>query len=383
MKICFLNKSLDIHGGVGRYGRDIVENISRQPGVEEVIVLTEEKGGYNLEKAILLSSHQLRNFVNFFINVLRVRKFIKKYDIIHALDGYPYGMIAALANIGINKKLIINGIGTYSILPLDQPIKGPLTKWAYKKADKVLCISRYTEKQLLKRVKLNNTIVINHGVDYKKYADFASDFSAKNKKDEKIVLSVGGGLKRRKGFHISIPAIGIVKKKYPNIKYYVVGSQTDDADYVVDLRGLIKKYDLESNVMFLENLPDEELIKLYYLADLFLLVSVNIGSDFEGFGLVYLEAGACGRPAIGTFDCGAEDAIVNNVTGLLVPQNDIQKTAEAVLRLFDNPGLAKKLGENGKKRAQEMSWDKIAKKYMEIYINIIRINGVVNNKILE
>ena len=109
----------------------------------------------------------------------------------------------------------------------------------------------------------------------------------------------------------------------------------------------------------------------------------HVGSDFEGFGLVYLEAGACGRPAIGTFDCGAEDAIVNNVTGLLVPQNDIQKTAEAVLRLFDNPGLAKKLGENGKKRAQEMSWDKIAKKYMEIYINIIRINGVVNNKILE
>jgi len=369
MKICFLNKSLDIRGGVGRYGRDMVENISRQPGVEEIVVLTEEASGHNLEKSILLNAHRLRDFGNLLTNVFRIRKYIKKYDIIHALDGYPYGVIAALANIGINKKLIINGIGTYSILPLDQPVKGFLMKWAYRKANKVLCISHYTEKQLLKRVKLDNTVVINHGVDYAKFVEFASCFSGENKIKEKIILSVGGGLKRRKGLHISIPAIGIVREKYPNIKYYIVGSQTDDADYFENLKNLAKENGLEKNVVFLENLSDEELIKLYYSADLFLLVSVNIGSDFEGFGLVYLEANACGKPAIGTFNCGAEDAIIDGETGILVPQNDIQKTAEAVLKLLDNQDLAKKLGENGKRRAQQMNWDNVAKNYIKLYKN--------------
>jgi len=51
----------------------------------------------------------------------------------------------------------------------------------------------------------------------------------------------------------------------------------------------------------------------------------------------------------------------------LVPQNDIKKTAKAVLKLLNNPSLANKLGENNKKRAQQMSWDKVSRKYIEVY----------------
>ncbi|MDP2947298.1 MAG: glycosyltransferase family 4 protein, partial [Nanoarchaeota archaeon] len=288
MKICFLNKNLDIRGGVGRYGLDISESISKRKGVEDVIVLTEQGGNHKLEKLVLLDSRHISGFINLFINALKIRKYIKKYDIIHALDGYPYGVIAALANIGINKKLVINGIGTYSILPLEQPIKKFLMKWAYQRADAVLCISQYTKRQLLKRVKLNNVVVINHGVDYSRYTQSTvSQLPVAGKQ----ILSVCGGLKYRKGLHISIPAMGLVKKKYPDIKYYIVGSQTDDASYFLELKFLVKENNLEKNVIFLENLQDNRLIELYYLSDIFVLTSINIGSDFEGFGLVYLEAG--------------------------------------------------------------------------------------------
>jgi phosphatidylinositol alpha-1,6-mannosyltransferase len=370
MKICFLNKSLNIKGGVGRYGLDISENILKIKEIESVVVLIEQKSDYTFGKPILLDSRHIKGFVNLFINAFKIRKYVKECDIVHALDGYPYGVIAALANIGINKKLIINGIGTYSILPLEQSIKKNLMKWAYKKANTVLCISRYTKEQLLKRVKLSNVVVINHGVDYKKYADLAPDPLKNDERKEKIILSVGGGLKRRKGLHISISAVGVVKKKYPDIKYYIVGSQTDDTDYFLKLKSLIKENNLEKNVIFLENLSDEQLIELYYLSDIFLLTSINIGSDFEGFGLVYLEAGACSKPVIGAYGSGAEDAIINGETGILVPQNDVQKTAEAILKLLDNPKLAKAMGENGKKRAEKMSWEDVAKKYVEEYKKI-------------
>ena len=370
MKICFLSKSLDIRGGIGRYTRDIVENISRQKGVE-AIVLTEKKSGHKLEKAILRPSLLLRDLLNLFVNVFKIRKYIKKCDIVHALDGYPYGVIIALANIGINKKLIINGVGTYSVLPLDESIKKFLLKLAYKKADKILCISKFTENQILKRVKLDNVIVINLGVDYDKFAKPHKNIYGTIQK-RKTILSVVGGLKRRKGLHISISAVAGAKKKYTNIKYYIVGSQTDDREYFNELKNLVRKYNLEENIEFIENLSDSNLINLYYKSDVFLLTSININdNDFEGFGLVYLEAGACGKPAIGTFNCGAEDAIINNATGLLVPQNDIQKTAEAILKILDNPELAKKLGENGRKRALQMSWDNVVKKYIKEYKKLL------------
>ncbi len=358
MKILFLNKNLDIKAGTGRYGRDIVDNISKQKNIE-VTVLTEKKSGHSLEKAILRKSYLLRHFLNLFVNALKVRKYVKQCDIIHALDGYPYGVIAALANIGLNKKLIINGIGTYSVLPLDKSIKKNLLKWAYKRANKVLCISKFTKKQILKRIRLENTVIINHGVDHDKFHRTSKEVE---RKKGKMVLGVGA-LKLRKGYHISIPAIAEIKKRYKDIKYYIVGGKPPKK-YL----NLVKKHRLEKNVKFFQNVADEDLIKLYYQADVFLLTPVTINNNnFEGFGLVYLEAGACRKPVIGTYDCGAEDAIINGVTGLLVPQNDIKKTAKAVLKLLNNPELAQKLGKNGKKRARQMNWGNVLSNYLKIY----------------
>lgn len=367
MKICLLNKTLDVKGGVGRYGRDIAENIVKT-GEAEAIILTEESNGHQLEKAILNKSDLLRNIFNLVINAFKIRKYVKKCDIIHALDGYPYGVIAALANIGLNKKLVINAIGTYSVAPLDKPIKKILMKWAYQKADKILCISSFTAKQILQRIKSTKAVIINHGVNYKKFAE--PNFPVGQRENEgKIILSVAGGLKPRKGINVALAAVSQVKKERPAIKmrYYIVGSQTDDPAYFNRLQTQVKDLNLENEVAFLENLSDEQLIKLYYSADLFLLPPVNINNDFEGFGLVYLEAGACGLPAIGTYGCGAEDAIKDGETGWLVPQQDIAKTAEAIMKLLDNPELAKKMGQAGRERARQNDWSQVAKKYLASY----------------
>ncbi|MBU2564054.1 glycosyltransferase family 4 protein [Patescibacteria group bacterium] len=360
MKICFLNNTLNPKEGRGRYGFNLIDKISKNKDVE-IIVLTEEGSGHPLEKSILLKSYLLRDFFNIFINAFRIRKYIKKCDIVHALDGYPFGVIAALANIGLKKKFIISGIGTYSILPLEEILKKNLLRWAYKKASNILCISNFTRNQILKRIKLNNTEVVNLGVDYEK---FQIDIK-KKRREGKIILSVGA-LKPRKGYHISIPAMAQVIKKH-NAKYYIVCDKKEK-EYI----DLVRKHNIEKNVKFFYNISDKELIELYHKSSIFLLTPVVLNdNDFEGFGLVYLEANACGKPSIGTYKCGAEDAIIDNVTGFLVPQNDIKKTAEAVLKLLDNPGLAKKLGENGRKRAWEMNWKNLSKKYIDVYKKIV------------
>ncbi len=361
MKICLLNENLDIKAGVGRYGRAIADHLAEQAGVE-VIVLTERPNGHRLEKAVLKKSFLTRHLGNLFRNVLTVRKYLRDCDIIHALDGYPYGVIAALANFGLNKKLIINGIGTYSVLGLDQPFKRFLMKWAYQKADQILGISHFTKKQILKRIKPKNLTVINHGVDWRK---FQKEYAVTSRV-KKIIISVGA-LKPRKGYEISLAAIAEIKKKYPDIRYQIVGGSPPQR-YL----DLVKQYNLTSNVEFFQDIPDEELIKLYHQADLFLLTPVNANdNDFEGFGLVYLEAGACGLPTIGTYDCGAEDAIKDGVTGFLVPQNDMAKTAEVIIKLLDNPNLALKLGEQCRANARQNDWHIVVNKYLRVYREII------------
>ncbi|MBU1177119.1 glycosyltransferase family 4 protein [Patescibacteria group bacterium] len=372
MKICFLTNTLNIDSGWGRYSYNIIDQINKNKEIKS-IVLAEDAIGYSLVNPILKKS--CKNLFFVFLNAFKARKYIKQCDIIHCLDAYPYGLIGTLANIGLNRKIIINVVGSYSIAPLEykkegkllrriyQKIKRDLLYWTYKKADYVLSISAFTEREILKRVKLKNTQIVHLGIDFNK---FQIDYSVnKNNKKEKMILSVGA-LKRRKGYYISIPAIAQVKKKYPNIKYYIVADQSNQS-YFKELKNLVAKHQLENNIIFLQKVSDKDLINLYYQSDLFLLTSVNIGLHFEGFGLVFLEANACGKPVIGTLGCGIEDAVKHEYNGLLVPQNNIDETAKAILRILDDPVLAQRLGDNGKQKAKNMSWQKTVEKYIEVY----------------
>jgi len=99
----------------------------------------------------------------------------------------------------------------------------------------------------------------------------------------------------------------------------------------------------------------------------FALPSINIGGRFEGFGLVYLEAGAAGLPVIGTLGCGAEEAIVDGETGFLVPQYDVEALAGAIIRLLTDADLRARMGAAGRARAAAFSWTNVAAQVRAVY----------------
>lgn len=351
MKVCFLGGELDTKAGWGRLAKEIIDGVSKK-GVDTEVI--------NLGNDISMS------FLKMLLLAFKIRKNLKNCDIIHCFDAFPWGVVGTLANIGLNKKMVINGVGTWSVLPLYQKKNAWLVSWAYKKADKVLAISRFTADEIQKKVKLSNIEVITLGVDLEKF----KLCPPKKNADEKIILSVGA-LKFRKGYHVSIPAAAEVKKHYPEIKYRIVGDQSG-LKYFNELKELIRKNGLEDNVEFLSGLSDRELRDLYCECDLFLLVSVNEEHSFEGFGLAHLEANACGKPAIGTLGCGSEDAIKDGYSGFLIPQNDVKAASEAVLKILGDSKLAGEMGQNSYQWAKANTWEKTAKKYVDVYEKLIK-----------
>ncbi len=171
-----------------------------------------------------------------------------------------------------------------------------------------------------------------------------------------VVLSAGR-MVPKKGFDTTLRTLKLVQNEIPDVLFLLAGSGPESSS----LKQLARDLNLESHVRFLGNLSQDQLRRYYTLADVFMMVGREVPNDVEGFGLVYLEANACGTPVIGARAGGVPDAIQDGETGLLVPPEDPAAAAEALTRLLTNPELAQRLGEQGRERVRtEANWDRVA-----------------------
>jgi len=337
MKIGFLTKDLDIKNGWGSYSFYLIRALQAE-GVKSTIL--NGQGGY-----------------------FYMKRAFKDCDIIHSLIE-PLALRGAL--ISGCRPLFITAHGTYAVAPLAEGgINGFRLKYAYKKAQAVICVSRFTEGEIRRLNPKTNTVVINNGVDFERFSRPINNWSPQIITGRwPIILSVGA-LKKRKGYHISILAVANFKKKYPDLLYIISGNQ-GDTQYFDELKSLVKSNNLEDNIKFIEA-NDEELPSLYQASDIFLLTPVNHENNFEGYGLVYLEAGAAGIPSVGAFGCGAQDAIIDGQTGILVNQNDVASTSEALSKILQDKSTREKIGQAAKIFSNRMSWSNVVKEYIRIY----------------
>ncbi len=355
MKICYLTHDTDVSSGYGRYAHDLISE-ARKHGHQAIVLV--EKRNNNDDLPILE-----RGF-GIFRSALRVKNFIKECDIIHAIDINPYGIIAWLANIFLHKPFVLTVLGTYSVAPFHNW----KTRWLCRRtcisADRISAISGYTKDAVAQHAGTTDIVVVNPCIDTKKFSQLHEQST------EKYVLSVGA-LKYRKGYHISIPAFASAKKKIPDLRYKIVGSQRD-VGYLSHLREIARQYGVGRDIEFVSGVSDDELLGLYRKASAFILASVNYGYHFEGFGLVFLEAAAAGLPCIGTLDNGIEDAVKNGYNGILVPQGDVGKTAEAIVAILTNKSRWQEMSESGHAWAEAHSIDTMYTAYERVYASIAK-----------
>lgn len=363
MKTCFLTHDLRSDYGAGVFSHRLTSGIQERLGWD-VVVLTAEASGHPMELAIL-HPQKIKLVREFW----HIRNIIKTCDIVHALDGFPYGIIAMLASFGLKKKIIITAIGSGAIIPLYNRLYAPLMRWCYLRADMVTAISVFTRDEILKQVNNLSIRVINHGVDIEPFEN-ARELSAEYKQYQPYILGVGT-IRWRKGYHFSIRAFAIVAKEFPNLHYVIVGKHYKD-DYSLRLERIIKELGLEKKVHILEHIDSrEELAQVYKGAELFCLFSQNVNHDVEGFGLVFLEAAAAGLPVVGAKNCGVDDAVREGKNGLLVDTRDPQDFANAILTILRDKELQKKMRTASLAYAKECTWEKRIGEYIDIYCNLM------------
>ena len=182
-------------------------------------------------------------------------------------------------------------------------------------------------------------------------ADFGID------DDAELVVSVSR-LVPRKGFDTAIRAIALLAGSRPKLQLAIAGGGRDEDR----LRGLATS--LRAPVRFLGRVSNDDLPRLYGCADAYAMLCRNRwgGLEQEGFGIVFLEAAACGVPQVAGDSGGAAEAVEDEVSGLVVRQpDDPRAVAAAIERLLDDPEHARAMGAAGRARAvREFSYDVLA-----------------------
>ena len=294
----------------------------------------------------------------------------KKIDLIHAHWSLPQGLLGIMAKYTLKVPCVTSLHGS-DIFGLGHPIFRSLNKLTIAHSDVLTANSRATAAMARNISGRENARLIPMGVNPDQFQKFAEVDDLRKKLDlnGKVILSVGR-LIELKGTDYLIKALVKVFLEFPRAKAIIIGSGPRK-DH---LRNLTRDLQLSEQIVFIDKVPQEELVKYYSIADVFVLPSIiNKAGETEGFGVVLLEAMACGLPAVGSDVGGISDIIQHEDTGLLAQQKDPQDLADQITKILSDERLRKKVIKNGHNLIHtQFSWEAVTDRFVEIYLEALR-----------
>lgn len=178
--------------------------------------------------------------------------------------------------------------------------------------------------------------------------------------NDKVILFVGR-LEPLKGPQYLIEAFPQVLRNYPNAQLVIIGN--GNGAYTDALQRLANELGISMYVKFVGYIPNQALPQWYRAADVFVLPSIH-----EGFGVVCVEAMACGIPLVGTNTGGVPDIVREFECGLLVPPKDIEALAEAICQVLAEPDAFRPNVEKGRRA---FDWNVVIDERVELYDNLL------------
>jgi glycosyltransferase involved in cell wall biosynthesis len=228
------------------------------------------------------------------------------------------GLIVKLVNPKCKIWLIAHGVEIWRPLSF-------IKKRFLKHCDKIICVSNYTKQQIVNRHQVNKDIciVLNNAVDpfmqlpvtFAKPQNLIDRYKLDSSHPIIFTLTRMASTEKYKGYEQVIKVISELKNTFPKIKYILSGKY--DPQEEVRINKLISDYRVKDHITLTGFIDEAELPDHFLLADLFVLPSKK-----EGFGIVFIEALACGLPVICGNADGSIDAILNGKLGKAIDPDD-------------------------------------------------------------
>ncbi len=238
-------------------------------------------------------------------------------------------------------------------------------------ADRIVYINDRTKRRLEELdVASHKLIQVYPGVEDRFFGDHTNLEVLQKYNIEKPYLLTVARLVARKGIDDLIRAMAILRDTDISVPKLIIAGDGPEKDRLTQL---IEELHLQDTVRLILHVEDEELPALYAQASIFILTPKEIAGDVEGFGIVYLEAAATGTPTIGTRSGGVPEAVLDTVTGLLVPENSPSEIAKGIDRLLKDPTLAHSLAQAAKARAhRDFLWSVRGQQFAEVLKELVK-----------
>ena len=315
----------------------------------------------NLKRVPWLRPESLVMYARFFLKSLALA-LTHRFDAIHAFRALPEGLVAwAVARLTF-RSVVIYAHGE-ELTTWGRGGKYRAMRFALCHADRVIANSEHTRDTLIATgVDAVRIAIIYPGVDVSVFRPGLDVSGLRDslgiRPDEKLVFSVGR-LSRRKGFDQMIRAVAYLRAEGMPVRYVIAGIG-EDADY---LDCLIAEHNVRDVVHRIGAVSESDLPRWMNACEVLAMPNRDINGDNEGFGMVFIEAAACGKPSLAGKVGGTGSAVIDGETGLRVDGDSFEDVAANLRRVLRDHSFTAKLGLGGYARViQEFSWEKVAQK---------------------
>lgn len=335
--------AVDVAAALGGMGRECV-TIAPSPGDSKAALrrLASVRAGHIFDNYILSVTAYFVAGIRYFLT--------GKVSCIVANTWSVAGVAAFLIKKVTRAPYVVfaNGLDVYA--PQAHPKVSRLMGAVLNNADAVIAISNFTKGLVEKVAKSARVVVVNPIVDPDRLRSFAGSGRGDGRVKGRTILTVAR-LVESKGHDIVLRAMPEVLKKFPDTCYRIIGSGPQETA----LKKLAVDLGISKHVIFAGEVDETALMAYYRDCDIFVMTSREIPErgEVEGFGIVFLEAGIFSKPVVASRSGGISDAVLDGVTGIMAEPAGPESVANAVIRLFSDDALAKRMGEAGRSRAEK------------------------------
>lgn len=284
------------------------------------------------------------------------------------------------ADLEIARRLDVPHVTTFYGYDLSLPQREPVWEERYhelfEKCALFLTEGSHMKKCLVEMGCPEEKVIVQHlGIDLKRIAYIPRKIDP----DGKIKILAAGTFTEKKGLPYALEAFALVREKHRNLEFVLIGDVPNETNPEFlrtreAIFNVIEEYKLRDSVKLLGYLPYDEYIKVSQEAHIFLSPSVRAknGDTEGGVPVSIIEMSAAGMPILSTFHCDIPEAVINNQTGYLVPERDVEALTDRLDYLISHPELWEEIGRKGRQHIQgEYNLINQVKQLENIYTELI------------